>query len=82
MAERWITYTKIVEVLNEHYNSSEDLKIEFKELKINKSKVQRFEKLLVEVFNYNLMDENLVAGDFKRKCLDYIDVFFSEERKR
>ncbi len=80
MAERWITYTKIVEVLNEHYNSSEDLKIEFKELKINKSKVQRFEKLLVEVFNYNLMDENLVAGDFKRKCLDYIDVFFSEER--
>ena len=73
MAERWITYTKIVEVLNEHYNSSEDLKIEFKELKINKSKVQRFEKLLVEVFNYNLMDENLVAGDFKRKCLDYIE---------
>lgn len=77
MANRWISYSRAAEIIKDYYDSGINKK--FPEIVINKSKIQRFEKLLENVLEHDLMDDANTIKDIPIREYFYKVTFLAEE---
>lgn len=77
MADRWISYSKAEEILKDWYERK--LNKIMPNVIINKSCIQRFEKLLEEVLEYDLMADNNTLKSQERREYYYKLTFIAEE---
>lgn len=77
MANRWVSYSKAAENIKDYYTKY--IGKELPEIVIDKSCVQRFEKLLENVLEYDLMNDENTAKDIEVREHFYNMTFIAEE---
>lgn len=83
MKNRWISFQRAIEIIQDYYNNSENgVKNLLPEIVINKSCIQRFENLLLEILEYDLMDDESTIKDKDKRERFYRLTFISEENTK
>lgn len=78
MGDRWISYSEAVKIVEKVYN--DEIIDVFPDVIINKSTLQKFEKLVEEVLEHNLLDEKNSMNNLETRNYFYATIFLVESK--